>query len=156
MTNENYEVLERYTFNRFIGVETNNPYAEYMSIHSIFGFIYYEYIHISTTIRQMWDDANIHIAEEALVKGNVKNYKIYDNESCVDIRNYFNKETATLAPSVRNRCPKTILKVNYKNYEYKHLLYPSKVIYIEGEGIPVPVAVSEPPTGGTEERGVYM
>ena len=50
MNKENYEVLDTYTFSRFIGIETKNPYAEYKSEHSFWVLlIIYTY-----TFGQLW------------------------------------------------------------------------------------------------------
>ena len=78
-------------------------------------------------------DASISIDQEVVVNGSVKNYKPYTSICGGDIRDYYKNETGLLSSSVRNSCPKTILRVNYKKYEYKHVLYPNKIIYIEGE-----------------------
>jgi hypothetical protein len=144
MTNKNYEVLDTYTFSRFIGIETKNPYAEYKSEHSFLGFTYYLYTHFRTTVEEsrFWidknnvpyhADASISIDQEVVVNGSVRNYKPFNSSFGEDIRDYYKNETGLLSSSVRNSCPKTILRVNYKNYEYKHVLYPNKIIYIEGE-----------------------
>ena len=135
MTNKNYEVLDTYTFNRFIGLGSFLCYAEYKSEKRFLGlFTWYDYIHI---LVKTVDAINPYVCVDSSKYecGSEVSYKPYGSDfGCgTNLRDLYKKDRATLSTSVQNRCPKTILRVNYKKYEYKHVLYPNKIIYIEGD-----------------------
>jgi hypothetical protein len=135
MTNEKYEVLDTYTFSRFVLAGATTFYAEYKAERTLLWFIkYHEYIYFHTSIR--WYKklgSYLTISQEKIECGSVVNYKPWKSIDDSVTMSDFIRDGVKPLPSVGNECPKTILKVNYKNYEDKHVLYPNKIIYIQGD-----------------------